>query len=98
MVAVVRFLNPPGGELLRQLSVFRSLRLLAELLAELAERAQTADRFGGEVYVVRKMARKVVRAELVLRVKAFGLEVVGPLLQHRPVFHAEISIALHARQ
>ena len=98
VAAVVRFLYPLVGELLCQLSIFGRLRLLAAQLAELTEGAQAADRLGREVYVVREMAGEVVGAELVLRVKALGLEVLGPLLQHRPILLAKIGIALDLRQ
>jgi hypothetical protein len=47
---------------------------------------------------VRQVAGKVVRAKLVLRVKALSFQVVGPLLQHRPISCAEIRIALHLGQ
>ena len=41
------------------------------------------------------MPGEVVRAELVFRVKAFGLKIFGPFLQLRPVKSGKIRVALH---
>jgi len=97
VIAVVGLLDPAGGKLLRQLRVFVCLGLVASHRAELAVGAQAANGLGREVHVVRQVACEVVGAELVLRIEAFGLEVLGPRRQLRPVQTRKVRVALHLR-
>jgi len=97
MIAVVGFLHPALGELAREFEIFGSLGLVAAQLAQLRERAETANRLRAQVYVVREMASEVVRAKLVLRIESLGLEILGPLFELLPVEAGEIRVALHLR-
>jgi len=66
--------------------------------AKFGECAEAADSFGGEIHIMGKMAGEIIGAKLVLRIETFSLEVVGPFLQHRPIWRAKIGVSFHLGQ
>ena len=54
-------------------------RLLVEAMSEIGVGGEAVDGLDGEIRVVGDVTGEVVGGELVLRVEAVGLEVLGPL-------------------
>ena len=97
VVAVVGFLDPALGKLAGQLEILVGLGLFPAHFAKLRERAQAADGLGAEVDVVREVPGEIVGAKLVLRIKAFVLQILRPLFELLPVEPGEIGVAFHLR-
>ena len=95
MVAIIGFLHPTLREAAGELEILRGLGLVAAQFAQSGEGAECADGLGTEVDVVRQVAGKIVGAKLVLRVKAFRLEVLRPLFELLPVESGKVCVVFH---
>src|SRR5882724_3936069 len=97
MIAVPGLLHPALGERTGELKILIGFGLIAAHLAQSGERAEAADGLRAEVDVVREVAGEIVGAKLVLRIKAFRLEIFSPLLELLPVLAGEVGVAFRLR-
>ena len=96
MVAVIRHLHPFGSHFFRLLRVLFSNVFFAQHICHVAVRSNTHDSLDRKIGIVRKVSGKVIRTELVLRVKTVLNQIIRPGCQSFPMLLCVVSISFYS--
>jgi len=97
MITVVGHLHPLANIFLRRLPIQGRRVFPAHLVSQFGIGPQRGDGLRRQIDIVRQMARKIIRTELVFRVQPFGFQVLGPAAEDIPILTDKVDIAFRFR-